>query len=272
MPELPEVEVTKRGVERVLVNHRIDDVFIGKLSLRLPMSEDLRKLKGATITKLERRGKYIIVFTTQGSLVIHLGMTGHLSIVDSGSERILHDHFELMLDSKTSVRYNDARRFGLIVYLEAGFDPYEYKPLKELGPEPLNDDFTAEVLLKNLKRRKLSIKQALMNSAVVVGVGNIYACEVLFACHIDPCRLANSITLDEAQALVITIKRILTESIASGGTTIRDFEGADGKLGYFVQNLMVYGHCDEPCKVCGTTIKRIVQGQRSTFYCPHCQK
>lgn len=271
MPELPEVEVTKRGVERVLVNHRIVDVFVGKLPLRVPMSDDLHKLIGSTITKLERRGKYIIVFTTQGSLVIHLGMTGHLSIVPSDSERILHDHFELMLDSQTSVRYNDARRFGLVVYLEPNFDPYEYKPLKELGPEPLTDAFTAEVLLKSLKRRKLSIKQALMNSSVVVGVGNIYACEVLFACCIDPCRLANTITLEEAQDLVSAIKRILTESIASGGTTIRDFEGADGKLGYFVQNLKVYGHCDEPCKVCGSVIKRIVQGNRSTFYCPCCQ-
>ena len=151
-------------------------------------------------------------------------------------------------------------------------DPYEYKPLKELGPEPLLDSFTAEVLLNNLKRRKLSIKQALLNSAVVVGVGNIYASEVLFACKINPCRLANTISKEEAELLVTEIKRILTESIAQGGTTIRDFEGADGKLGYFVQNLQVYGHCDEPCKVCGTKIKRIVQGNRSTFFCPNCQK
>ena len=272
MPELPEVEVTKRGVEKVLVNHKIEDVFIGKLSLRVPMSDDLKKLIGATVIKLERRSKYIIVFTTQGSIIIHLGMTGHLSIVDSDSERILHDHFELKLDSHTSVRYNDARRFGLVAYVAPNEDPYEYKPLKELGPEPLLDSFTAEVLLNNLKRRKLSIKQALLNSAVVVGVGNIYASEVLFACKINPCRLANTISKEEAELLVTEIKRILTESIAQGGTTIRDFEGADGKLGYFVQNLQVYGHCDEPCKVCGTKIKRIVQGNRSTFFCPNCQK
>lgn len=272
MPELPEVEVTKRGVEKVLVGHTITDMFIGSLSLRVPMSQDLKKLVGARIERLQRRGKYIIVFTDKGSFIIHLGMTGHLSIVDSSSDRVLHDHFEIMLDSGTSVRYNDARRFGLVVYIGPDEDPYQYKALTELGPEPLEDSFTTEVLLHNLSRRKLSIKQALMNSAVVVGVGNIYACEVLFACHIDPRRPASSITRDEAEDLVKSIKETLTESIASGGTTIRDFEGADGKLGYFVQNLKVYGHCDEECPCCGGRIKRIVQGNRSTFFCPECQK
>lgn len=272
MPELPEVEVTKRGIEQVLLNRTIKDVAIGKLSLRVPMSPELKNLIGAQVTKIERRAKYIIVFTTQGSLIIHLGMTGHLSIVDINAEHKLHDHFELMLDSGTAIRYNDARRFGLIVYIPQGEDPYEYKAIKVLGPEPLEDSFTADVLLANLKRRKLSIKQALMNSDVVVGVGNIYACEVLFLCGIDPRRSAQSITKKEAEALVKHIKKTLTESIASGGTTIRDFEGADGKLGYFVQNLKVYGHVDEPCKTCGTTIERIVQGNRSTFFCPHCQK
>ncbi len=272
MPELPEVEVTKRGIEKVLLGHTIKDVYYGKLKMREPLSPDLMKLSGAKVTDIRRRAKYIIIFTTNGSLIIHLGMTGHLSIVDSNTERKLHDHLELMLDSGTSIRLNDARRFGLAVYVDKDSDPYEYKGIKILGPEPLEDSFTPEVLLESLKKRKLAIKQCLMNSAVVVGVGNIYACESLFLSRIDPERPANSITKKEAKLLVENIKTILAESIKSGGTTIRDFEGADGKLGYFVQNLMVYGHEGEKCKVCGHEIKRIVQGQRSTFFCPHCQK
>lgn len=272
MPELPEVEVTKRGVEQVLLNHTIVDVFIGDKKLRQPLSPRLRELVGAKVTRLERRSKYIVVFTTHGSLIIHLGMTGHLSIVPTTSERVLHDHFELMLDSGTSVRYHDARRFGLVVYIEPDADPYQYPALVALGPEPLKPDFTGEVLYAALQKRNSSIKQALMNSAVVVGVGNIYACESLFLSGINPERSCRSLSLDEVTTLVNNIKELLTSSIASGGTTIRDFEGADGKLGYFVQNLKVYGHAGEPCSVCGTPIKRIVQGNRSTFFCPQCQK
>ena len=271
MPELPEVEVTKRGIEPVLQGHQITDVFIGDKCLRVPLSPELAKLKGAKVLKLARRGKYIIVSTTQGSLIIHLGMTGHLGIVKTASERKLHDHFELMLDDGTSVRYNDTRRFGLIVYIPEGEDPYAYKPIAALGPEPLSPDFTPEVLQAALVKRKGTIKQTLMNSEVVVGVGNIYACETLFLSQIDPRRPANSLTMDELQRLVKHIKETLTSSIASGGTTIRDFAGADGKLGYFVQNLKVYGHMGEPCSCCGTKIERIVQGGRSTFFCPHCQ-
>lgn len=271
MPELPEVEVTKRGIEHVLMGRTVVDVFIGEKKLRQPLSPKLKELVGAQVTRLKRRGKYIVVFTTKGSLILHLGMTGHLSIVPTGTERVLHDHFELMLDSGTSVRYHDARRFGLVVYLEPGVDPYQYPALAALGPEPLTSQFTGEVLYAALQRRNSSIKQALMNSAVVVGVGNIYACESLFLSKINPERSCRSLTLEEVTTLVGNIKDLLTASIASGGTTIRDFEGADGKLGYFVQNLKVYGHAGEPCSVCGTPIKRIVQGNRSTFYCPKCQ-
>lgn len=271
MPELPEVEVTKRGVSKALLNHKINEVFIGNKKLRVPMSPQLKNLEGATVEKLERRGKYIIVFTDKGSLIIHLGMTGHLQIIDSSSERALHDHFELKLDSGLSVRYNDTRRFGLVVYIDEGSDPYEYKPIAELGPEPLEDTFTPEVLLQRLKSRKCSLKQALMDSKVVVGVGNIYASETLFLSKISPERPANSLTHEEAQTLVKNIKDVLSASIASGGTTIRDFEGADGKPGYFVQKLNVYGHEGEACKVCGTPITRIVQGQRATYFCKQCQ-
>lgn len=272
MPELPEVEVTKRGIEQVLLKHKIVDVFIGSKNLRQPLSPRLRELIGATVTKLERRGKYIVAFTTQGSLIIHLGMTGHFSIVPSTLPREVHDHFELMLDSGTSVRYHDTRRFGLVVYQPPEADPYQFPALSALGPEPLTTQFTGEVLYQALQKRNSSIKQAIMNAAVVVGVGNIYACESLFLSKINPERSCRSLSLEEVNTLVANIKDLLTASIASGGTTIRDFEGADGKLGYFVQNLKVYGHADEPCSVCGTPIKRIVQGSRSTFYCPNCQK
>lgn len=271
MPELPEVEVTKRGVSQVLLGHKITDVFVGEKPLRQPLSPDLQQLRGATVQKLERRGKYIIVFTDKGSMIIHLGMTGHLQIIKSSEPRVLHDHFELMLDSGMSVRYNDTRRFGLVLFIPLGVDPYSNKLLAELGPEPLDDAFTAEVLLSRLKKRSCTIKQTLMNSHVVVGVGNIYASEVLFLSHINPTRLARDISLEEAQLLVKNIKEVLTASIASGGTTIRDFEGADGKPGYFVQNLKVYGHAEEPCKECGTPIEHITQGGRSTYFCPHCQ-
>lgn len=271
MPELPEVEVTKRGISPVLLQHQIVNVFIGDKKLRVPLSPELKNLVGAKVNKIERRGKYIIVFTTQGSLIIHLGMTGHLQIADTAAPRVLHDHFEIMLDSQKSIRYNDTRRFGLVVYIPQGQDPYTYKALAELGPEPLDDSFTGEVLLKRLSRRTCSLKQALMDHKLVVGVGNIYANESLFLSHLDPRRKANSLSLDEANTLVKNIKEILTKSIASGGTTIRDFEGADGKPGYFVQNLKIYGRTGEKCPICGTKIESVVLGQRSTFFCPHCQ-
>lgn len=271
MPELPEVEVTKRGISPVLLQHQITDVFIGDKKLRVPLSSDLKHLVGAKVSKVERRGKYIIVFTDRGSLVIHLGMTGHLQIISSDKPRVLHDHFELMLDSHMSVRYNDTRRFGLVVYIPPEQDPFTYKALAELGPEPLEDSFTGVVLHQRLARRTCSLKQAIMDHKVVVGVGNIYANETLFLSHLDPRRKANSLSLDEANLLVKNIKEVLTKSIASGGTTIRDFEGADGKPGYFVQNLKIYGRVGEPCPECGHTIESVVIGQRSTFFCPHCQ-
>lgn len=272
MPELPEVEVTKRGISPVLMQHQITDVFIGDKKLRVPLSPDLKLLTGAKVNKVERRGKYIIISTSQGSLIIHLGMTGHLQIIDSSQPRVLHDHFELMLDSHKSIRYNDTRRFGLVVYIPQDQDPYTYKAIAELGPEPLEDSFTGEVLFNRLRRRTCSLKQALMDHKVVVGVGNIYANETLFLSHLDPRRKANSLTLQESEVLVKNIKEVLSKSIASGGTTIRDFEGADGKPGYFVQNLKIYGKAGEACPICGNEIKSVVLGQRSTFFCPHCQK
>ncbi len=272
MPELPEVEVTKRGIERDLLHSKIKDIDFSDKSLREPFSPKLYNLKNATVSNIERRGKYIVVTTDKGYLLIHLGMTGHLSVLDGDVPKKLHDHFEMILSSGKIIRYNDTRRFGLILYFGPDDSPYDNRPLNELGPEPFSDSFNAEYLHEKLSHYKKSIKQTLMDSAVVVGVGNIYASEVLFSCRINPQTAANKVSKQKCKVLVDEIRRILKESIEKGGTTIRDFQGADGKLGYFVQNLNVYGHEGEKCCICGSEIKKIVQGQRSTFYCPHCQK
>lgn len=272
MPELPEVEVTKRGIEKTLLNSVIKKVYFDDKSLRKPFSKDLYKLEGSTVTDISRRGKYIVITTDKGYLLLHLGMTGHLRVLDENEPMQLHDHFEVVTISGKAVRLNDIRRFGLVLYFPLDNSPYVNEPLKNLGPEPFSDDFNADYLFKKLNCLKKSVKQALMDNAVVVGVGNIYASEVLFASKISPERKANKVTEKECEILVSKIRKILSESIKKGGTTIRDFSGADGKLGYFVQNLFVYGHEGEPCKICNTPIKSIVQGQRSTFFCPHCQK
>ena len=272
MPELPEVEVTKRGIEAPLLNSKIKSVYFDDKSLRKPFSKDLYNLVNSTVTDISRRAKYIVITTTKGYLLIHLGMTGHLRVLDAGIKRELHDHFDITTEDNKVVRLNDIRRFGLVLYFPLESSPYVNEPLKSLGPEPFSDDFNADYLYSRLQRIKKSIKQALMDNSIVVGVGNIYASEILFECKISPIRLANKVTKKECNLLVEETVKILKASIEKGGTTIRDFSGADGKLGYFVQNLSVYGHLDEPCKVCGQKIKSIVQGQRTTYFCPHCQK
>lgn len=271
MPELPEVEVTLRGIKGALDGALIKSIYHSDKSLRVPMSDDLYKLEGATVTKLERRAKYILITTTKGSVLIHLGMTGHLSVLESSVPRKTHDHFEMVTGSDVIVRLNDTRRFGLVLYYDIGDDPFSLSPLKDLGPEPFSETFTPDYLYTRLKRCKKSIKQCLMDNAIVVGVGNIYASEVLFESRISPLRLGCSIKKKECELIVANIQQILSSSIEKGGTTIRDFEGADGKLGYFVQNLNVYGHDNEPCRICGTNILSCVQGQRTTYYCPKCQ-
>ena len=271
MPELPEVEVTMRGVTPALKDSTIVDVFKGDKKMRIPLSDDLYKLVGAHVLSLSRRGKYIIVTTTKGSFIIHLGMSGHLKVVDKDSPLILHDHFALTLDNGKAVRLNDPRRFGLVAYVNENEDPLKSPVLQNLGPEPFSEDFNATYLMDTLKKRSIPIKVAIMDSKVVVGVGNIYASESLFLAGISPLRKANSLTKEECEKLVVVIKDLLKESIKSGGTTIRDFSGADGKPGYFVQHLNVYGHEGKKCPRCGHEILGLVQAQRHTFYCKHCQ-
>lgn len=272
MPELPEVEVTKRGIEKVLLNSTITKVFIGEKSLREPLSSKLKELEGAKVLKLSRRAKYIIISTDKGSIILHLGMSGHLKILDYNVDLILHDHFALYLDNGKSIRLNDPRRFGLVLFVPLGEDPYQNKHLSSLALEPFDPKFTKEYLKEKIKNKKMSIKQALMDSKVVVGVGNIYASEVLFLSKIDPRRNANTVSLDECALLVKNIVSVLRASIARGGTTLRDFSGADGKPGYYVQDLNVYGHEGKPCPICQSPICNVTLGQRSTFYCPKCQK
>ena len=250
----------------------ISDLVHDEKQLREPYSKDMRAIIGGRVTAVERRAKYIIIRTDRGALILHLGMTGHLRVLSQNDQSGPHDHFSLFLDSGTVIRFNDIRRFGLIVYVGPDEDPLEDKHLSGLGPEPFDAKFDEGYLFNALHRRKLPVKQSLMDNKVVVGVGNIYASEVLFKVGISPLRKSYEVKKNECRALCQAIRETLTESIAKGGTTIRDFSGADGKMGYFVQDLFVYGHKGQPCRKCGTTITSLVQGGRSTFYCPHCQK
>lgn len=272
MPELPEVEVTKRGITPALLNKKISKIYFSDKSLREPFSSDLYNLEGGYIQSIQRRGKYIILVSDKGYVLIHLGMSGHLHVTDENEPIKKHDHFEIQTSEGVIVRLNDTRRFGLVKYYSLDNPPFENSPLKELGPEPLTELFNSDYLFEKLKKYKKDIKQTIMDNKVVVGVGNIYASEVLFISRIHPEKKANTLSKEQCDVLTQNIKDVLSKAILQGGTTIRDFEGADGKLGYFVQNLMVYGHDGEKCKECGHIIEKITQGQRSTYFCPYCQK
>ncbi len=272
MPELPEVEVTMRGIRPALEHAVITDVWTDGKKLREPIPEEIDRLIDAKVEGLSRRAKYILLRTSNGTLVIHLGMSGHLSVLASPGPRVKHDHFEMDLDSGTVIRLNDVRRFGLVGYVPTGEDPLASKWLRDLGPEPLGPDFTPEGLHAALSKRHGSVKQAIMDQQVVVGVGNIYASEVLFLSGVRPDRRACDVTLEECGSLCENIRKTLRAAIAKGGTTIRTFQGADGRMGYFVQDLNVYGHKGEHCPRCGTPIEEMTLGQRSTYFCPRCQK
>ncbi|MDY6323296.1 MAG: bifunctional DNA-formamidopyrimidine glycosylase/DNA-(apurinic or apyrimidinic site) lyase [Succinivibrio sp.] len=272
MPELPEVEVTMRGVRPVLEGEVIEDLWHDDKKLREPFSPRLNELIGAKVANVSRRAKFILVGTDKGTLLVHLGMTGHLSILRSPGERLKHDHFELTMGSGIVIRYNDARRFGLVAFIPPDTDPLLSDYLKDLGPEPLSDAFTPKVLYEGLQRHKKSVKQAIMDASVVVGVGNIYASEVLFLSKIRPDRRSDQLSFEECRVLRENIRSVLALSISKGGTTIINFQNAEGKMGYFVQNLNVYGHKGEKCPVCGTPIEEMTLGQRSTYFCPRCQK
>ncbi|MBD3618499.1 MAG: bifunctional DNA-formamidopyrimidine glycosylase/DNA-(apurinic or apyrimidinic site) lyase [Chromatiales bacterium] len=271
MPELPEVETTRRGIAPHVTGHRVREVIVRQPRLRWPVPRALaRKLAGQTIDAVERRGKYLLLRTTAGTAILHLGMSGSLRIVDARVAPETHDHLDLVLENGRALRLRDPRRFGAALWTET--DPLAHKLLAALGPEPLSDAFDTDYLYARSRGRKGSIKEFIMNSHVVVGVGNIYASESLFRAGINPRRAAGRVSRERYAALVKAIKDVLAEAIKQGGTTLRDFVREDGQPGYFRIRLKVYDRADKPCPVCGTAIRQITQGQRSTYYCPVCQR
>jgi len=268
MPELPEVETTKNGLAKILTNKCITKVEIRNPNLRWKVDHSIQStLNNQTIRSLSRRGKYILFNFDKGHLMIHLGMSGKINVVGTQEQSQKHDHFLLHFDKKV-MRFNDPRRFGSIFYLEN----LEHKLLNSLGVEPLEDSFHEYYLFENSRNKSQNVKTFIMNSKVVVGVGNIYACESLHKAGINPKTLANKISKQRYIYLTENIKKVLTRAIKAGGTTLQDFAKVDGKPGYFSQELSVYGRENEKCYNCNGKIKRIIQNQRSTFYCPKCQK
>lgn len=269
MPELPEVETTLRGVCPHLVGKIVREVIVRHPGLRWPVPEAIHQLEGEKILSGARRGKYLLFKTRPGTLLIHLGMSGALRISDPETPWRKHDHVALQLSTGRQLRFHDPRRFGCVLLID---DPATHPLLVDLGPEPLSDGFDAAYLQQQLKGKAANIKQAIMDSHLVVGVGNIYACEALFMAGINPKKAAGKVTRSSLEKLVNAIKAVLAASIEMGGTTLRDFLRENGEPGYFKQTLRVYDREGEPCRTCGTTVKRIVQSNRSTFYCPQCQK
>ena len=269
MPELPEVETTRNGIAPHLIGRRIIGVLVRQPRLRWPVPAALRKaLPGQRIEAIERRAKYLLVHTAAGSAVMHLGMSGSLRVLTPDVPVGLHDHYDWQLDSGRVLRYADPRRFGCLLWQPPGTT---HELLARLGPEPLSDDFDGDHLWLHARGRSASVKSFIMDQAIVVGVGNIYAAEALFAAGIHPRRRAGAVSRERYASLAAQIKRILAFAIARGGTTLRDFISPDGAPGYFEQELFVYGRAGEPCKVCGTAVRSSVLGQRATFHCARCQ-
>lgn len=271
MPELPEVETVRRGIEPLICNQTIASVFCRVPKLRWDLCASLGTiLPGQTVRSVTRRAKYLLLNLDKGALVVHLGMTGILRVLDAQSEPGKHDHFDLVLANGKCLRLNDSRRFGAVFYLQSEAEKDER--FKDLGPEPLSDDFNPEYLYRRSRNRTTAIKVFLMDQKVVVGVGNIYASEALYRSGIAPQVQAGRISRKRFEKLVPAVRTILAEAIEQGGTTIRDFEGTDGKPGYFRQKLQVYGREGEPCAICRSPIRKVRLGGRSTYYCAKCQK
>ena len=271
MPELPEVETTRRGLAPLLEGRRIAAVRVHERRLRWALPAGFEDaLRGRRIRVVERRAKYLLVATDRGPLLLHLGMSGSLRTADPALARRPHDHVEIDLDSGRCLRFNDPRRFGSMHFIDG--DPHGHPLLRALGPEPLSDAFDADYLHARTRGRRVAIKVLLMNAAIVVGVGNIYASEALFHAGVSPGRAAGRLTREETARIVAAVRRVLTSAIKAGGTTLRDYVNANGNPGYFRQKLYVYERADEACRDCATPIRQRVQGQRSTYWCPTCQR
>jgi formamidopyrimidine-DNA glycosylase len=271
VPELPEVETTKRGIAPALLSHRVLNVVVREHRLRWPIPKTFASaVQGQTITGVTRRAKYILVEFDSGTAILHLGMSGSLRLVAPGTAPRKHDHWDLELSSGYVLRFHDPRRFGSLLFTTE--PAMEHKLLKKLAPEPLSDEFNADYLFAKTRRRGVAIKLLLMNQQIVVGVGNIYASEALFRARLSPRRAAGRITRDEAKRLVKAVKTVLAAAVKTGGTTLRDYVNADGAPGYFRQKLYVYERAGSPCRVCKTVVKHFTQGQRSTYFCAVCQR
>lgn len=271
MPELPEVESTARGIAPHVLDRVITRLLVHEPRLRWRVHRKLGEwAQGQRIRAVGRRGKYLLLQVERGYLMIHLGMSGSLRVLPVRTALEPHDHVDIELDSGWLLRFNDPRRFGSVHHLTG--DPAGHPLLRDLAPEPLDDAFDAEYLHRVLRRRRVAVKQAIMNGQLVVGVGNIYASEALFRAGIRPGRAAGSLTRAEAEALAVAIKAVLREAIEAGGTTIRDYVGAGGDEGGFSERLFVYGRAGEPCRQCGQPVKQRVQGGRATFWCAKCQR
>jgi formamidopyrimidine-DNA glycosylase len=271
VPELPEVETTLRGILPHVKGQRVAGFEVRNPRLRYPVPVGLgEQLSGAIIEDIVRRGKYLLFRIADGHLLVHLGMSGSLRLVTAGAPLGAHDHVDLRLSSGRILRYSDPRRFGM--WLWHNGDPGEHFLLRQLGPEPLEADFTAEALWRRSRRRDVAVKSFIMDSKVVVGVGNIYANEALYLAGIHPLRSAGRISLARYQRLHGAVREVLAGAIAQGGTTLRDFVGGDGAPGYFAQSLKVYGHGGGPCPGCGQSLREVRLAQRTTVYCPRCQR
>ncbi len=270
MPELPEVETTRKGIEPHINNQQVKELIIRDKRLRWPIPDELPSLlKNKTIKAVTRRGKYILIQFEHGTVLVHLGMSGSIRVIDSKLEAKKHDHVDLIITSGKALRFNDPRRFGCWLWTDQ--DPVQHDLIKKLGPEPLLEHFTAEHLYLSTRKRKTSIKQLIMDSHIVVGVGNIYANEALFLSGIRPTMKAEKLTKANAAKLHANICLVLEKAIKQGGTTLNDFQQADGQPGYFAQELLVYGRAGQECVVCTTELKEIRINNRSTVYCPKCQ-
>jgi formamidopyrimidine-DNA glycosylase len=270
MPELPEVEITRRGL-LPLVNQVVKNVVIRNPSMRWPIPSHLTEtIKSQKIVSLNRRAKYILVNFENGTLLLHLGMSGRISLLDRNYPPEKHDHFDISFENGSVLRLRDPRRFGAVLW--AGDAPAEHPLLNLLGPEPLEEMFNGEYLHQKTRTRTTAIKTTIMDAHLVVGVGNIYASESLFRARINPQLSANRLTLLQCEKLVAEIKATLNDALNAGGSSLRDFFGTDGNPGYFQQEYFVYGRTGEPCKLCSKPIQCIRLGQRSTFYCSSCQR
>jgi len=271
VPELPEVETIRRCITPAVIGQKVTEVIIRNPNLRWPVLPTLSDcLREQTISAVERRGKYLLIHCGHGTLIVHLGMSGRflLEVVNKPAEK--HDHLDLVLSNAKMLRLNDPRRFGCALWTEES--PLLHPLLRDLGPEPLTEDFTGGFLFERSRGRSLTVKEFIMNSRIVVGVGNIYANESLFAAKIHPTRPAGRISLQRYNQLATAVKQVLQTAVEQGGTTIRDFCDAAGNAGYFQLELQVYKRAGQPCRICGQPIQTIRQAHRGTFFCRKCQR